>query len=37
MNFCKTWLASNSSNEQVVNLVSAIYWYNQAANDYFGE
>lgn len=37
MNLCKTTLQSNSNNEQVVNLVSAIYWYNQAANDYFGE
>lgn len=37
MNFCKTWLQNNSSNTAIVNLVSAMYWYNQAANDFFGD
>ena len=37
MNFFKDYLQKNSSNEVVVNLVSSVYWYNLAANDFFGE
>ena len=36
MNYFKTLLESNSSNSVIVKLASAIYWYNQAANDLFG-
>ena len=37
MNYVKGLLQANSSNSKYVNLVSSIYWYNQAANDVFGD
>lgn len=36
MNYFKGILQDFSSNTKYINLVSAIYWYNQAANDFFG-
>lgn len=37
MNYVKGVLANANGNQNVINLVSAMYWYNQAANDFFGE
>jgi len=36
MNYVKGVISAQSGNEVVENLVSSIYWYNQAANDFFG-
>ena len=37
LSYMKTLIAANPSNTDLVNLVSAAYWYNQAANDAFGD
>ena len=37
MNYLKSYLDSHSTNSNIVNLVSSIYWYNQAANNFFGD
>ena len=37
MNYLKGVLENNSSDSNTKKLVSAIYWYNQSANDFFGE
>ncbi len=37
LSYMKTLIAANPSNTNLVNLVSAAYWYNQAANDAFGD
>lgn len=36
MNYMKTVLTNNASNQNVVNIASSMYWYNQAANEVFG-
>ena len=35
MSYVKNLLANNPDNENIVNIVSAMYWYNQAANKVF--
>ena len=35
MSYVKNLLANNPDNENIVNIVSAMYWYNQAANAVF--
>ena len=37
LSYMKTLIAANPNNTNLVNLVSAAYWYNQAANDAFGD
>ena len=37
MSYVKTLLENHPTEEKYVNICSAIYWYNQAANAYFNK